>query len=160
MEFFKENKKTLLICFSILIIGLIISYLIKNNIISFTSREKSETYLKNYEVNEVVPINMDEKQMARKYLADYVKLIYFDPEKAYSLVDEAYREERFGSLKSFNEYFSDLISDSFFKAEVKNLSVSPKGNYQEFYIIDASGNVFIFEEYSIMQYKVKFDLYN
>lgn len=160
MEFIKENKKTLLICFSILIVGLIISYLIKNNIILFNRDESSEIYLKNYEINEVVPINMDEKQMARKYLADYVKLIYLDPEKAYSLVNEEYREKRFGSLKSFNEYFNDLISDSFFKAEVKNLSVSPKGDHQEFYIIDASGNVFIFEEYSIMQYKVKFDLYN
>ena len=44
------------------------------------------------------------------------------------------------------------------KSEVKELSISPKGEYKEFYIKDASGNVFIFDEYSIMQYKVKFDL--
>ena len=99
---------------------------------------------------------MDETQIARKYLAEYVKLIYLDSEKAYLLLDEEYQVERFGSIKKFNEYFDDLKSDIFLKSEVKELSVSLKGEYKEFYIVDASGNVFIFEEYSIMQYKVKF----
>ncbi|MDD4187619.1 MAG: hypothetical protein PHX04_02510 [Bacilli bacterium] len=157
MEFIKENKKTLLICLSILITGLLIAYLIENKTVTFNRDLSTDSlYLKDYKINEVVPINMDETQIARKYLAEYVKLIYLDSEKAYLLLDEEYQVERFGSIKKFNEYFDDLKSDIFLKSEVKELSVSLKGEYKEFYIVDASGNVFIFEEYSIMQYKVKF----
>lgn len=158
MNFIKENKITLLICGSLLIIALIISFLIRNNYFEKSDDLVINDYLKNYKVNEIIPINMTEEQMARKYLAEYVKLIYLDSEKAYNLVSPEYREKRFGSLEKFKEHFSNLISDRFFNANVTELNVTQKGNYKEFYIIDSNDNEFIFNEYSIMNYQVIFDI--
>ena len=118
--------------------------------------EKNE-YLKKYEVNEIVSINMDEEQMARKYLAQYVKLIYLDPELAYELIVPEYREKRFDNIEKFKEHFANLMSDRFFSAKVKQLKVTIRNNYKEFYVVDENENIFIFNENSIMQYQVMFD---
>ena len=62
------------------------------------------------------------------------------------------------NIEIFKEHFANLISDKFYNANVSQLNVSRKNNYKEFYIVDANGNTFIFNEYSIMNYKVMFDL--
>lgn len=158
MDFIKENKITIIICVSLIFIALLAVYFINNKGLfkRFEYSEKNE-YLKNYEVNEIVPINMNEEQMARKYLAEYVKLIYLDPDKAYELLVPTYKEKRFGSIEKFKTYFADLFSDRFFNANVKQLKVSIKKDYKEFYIVDENDNTFIFNEHSIMQYEVMFD---
>ena len=47
MEFIKENKKTLLICLSILITGLLIAYLIENKTVTFNRDLSTDSlYLK------------------------------------------------------------------------------------------------------------------
>lgn len=158
MEFIKENKITLLICGFLLGLALIISFLIKSNYFIGSDNLEINNYLKNYKVNEIVPINMNEEQIARKYLAEYLKLIYLDPETAYDLIDSEYRQIRFGSIDKFKEHFDNLISDKFFDAKVTELSVSRKSSYKEFYIVDSNDNTFVFREYSIMQYKVLFDI--
>lgn len=157
MEFFIENKKTLIICVSLILLGLVVAYFLKNASYYDDSIEIKE-YLKNYKVNEIIPINMDDEQIARKYLTEYLKLIYLNPEKAYDLVLPEYREKRFGNISKFKEYFDNLISDQFFNANIKELQVSRKNKYKQFYIRDINGNTFIFNEYAIKDYKVLFDL--
>ncbi|MDD2505391.1 MAG: hypothetical protein PHF21_03880 [Bacilli bacterium] len=159
MEYIKENKITLIICSSLLILGGLIAFLIKNDII-FTKNDDLiiTNYLKDYEVNEIVPINISEEQMARKYLAEYVKMVVLDIDQAYQLLEKDYRDLRFKTLKDFKDHFTNLISDQFLSAKVTKLNITKKGNYKQFYIVDGSDNIFIFNEYSIMQYKVILDL--
>ena len=160
MEFVKENKIILIICTSLILIALFISYLLNGNIFSSPNEyiEVNE-YLKNYEINEIVPVTMSEEQMARKYLSEYIKLIILDPNRAYDLIVPEYREKRFGNISKFNEYFEDLLSDNFGNAKVSKLSTKLSDSYKEFYIVDSNKNTFIFREYSIMQYEVMFDIY-
>ncbi len=158
MEFIKENKKTLIICSLILLFGLLIAYLIDKDVFNNNEDSNNREYLKNYQVNEIIPINMNEEQIARKYLAEYVKLIIVDPELAYDLLEPEYREERFNNINKFKDYFANLLSDRFIDGNVKELNVTSKGSYKQFYIVDSNDNTFIFNEYSIMQYKVMFDI--
>ncbi len=158
MEFIKENKVTLIICSSLIGISLIISFIIKKDLFYNNDYIEINDYLKNYKVNEIVPISMNEEQIARKYLTEYLKLIGLDINKAYELLEEDYRDKRFSNIEIFKEHFANLISDKFYNANVSQLNVSRKNNYKEFYIVDANGNTFIFNEYSIMNYKVMFDL--
>ena len=44
-----------------------------------------------------------------------------------------------------------------FSAKVKQLKVTIRNNYKEFYVVDENENIFIFNENSIMQYQVMFD---
>lgn len=158
MEFIKENKKTLIICSLILLFGLLIAYLVDKDVFNNNEDSNNREYLKNYQVNEIIPINMNEEQIARKYLAEYVKLIIVDPELAYDLLEPEYREERFNNINKFKDYFANLLSDRFIDGNVKELNVTSKGSYKQFYIVDSNDNTFIFNEYSIMQYKVMFDI--
>ncbi len=158
MEFIKENKKTLIICSLILLFGLLIAYLIDKDVFNNNEDSNNREYLKNYQANEIIPINMNEEQIARKYLAEYVKLIIVDPELAYDLLEPEYREERFNNITKFKDYFANLLSDRFIDGNVKELNVTSKGSYKQFYIVDSNDNTFIFNEYSIMQYKVMFDI--
>ena len=158
MEFLKENKTTLIICSVILILGLALAYLLNNTSLFNNGARGDDQYLKNYKINELVPINISEEQMARKYLAEYTKLISLDREKAYSLVNPEYREIRFKDYKDFDTHFSNLITDSFFDANVTKLNVTSKDTYKQYYVVDSNDNTFIFREYSIMNYDVIFDL--
>ncbi len=159
-EFIIQNKKTLLICLLLMLAALAFLYL-KDNPYIFNNfnYEESNDYLKNYRINEVTPININEEQMAKKYLAEYTKLIIQDPKRAYDLVEKDYCSQKFGSLEKFIEYFDERIDVRFSQAKVDKLSINKGANYKQFYIIDSSENQFIFREYSIMQYEVIFDFY-
>ena len=161
MSFIKENKFVLIIGAALISIALIIAFLVtnikkENDVLKY---EESSYYLKDYKINELVPINISEEQMARKYLAEYTKLIINDPEKAYSLVEENYKKLKFQDLNHFKKYFENKFDASFFNANVEKLSVTSRGSYKEYHIIDSSNNTYIFREHSIMNYEVLFDNY-
>ena len=67
-----------------------------------------EDYLKNYEVNEYIATYVTDEDMAKIYLNDYIQNMYFDIEYAYSLLDEEYRNKKFGSLESYKTYVYSL----------------------------------------------------
>ena len=157
MEVIKENK------ISLIIIGVLV---ILSVLMYFIFREKSpggnagvSDYLKNYEINELVPINIDEETIARKYLAEYTDLIFSDPDAAFDLVEEEYRKIKFKNIDEFKEYFTTLVDNNFFNANIEKINVTKFGEYNQFYIIDSSNVTYIFREYSINNYKVMFDTY-
>lgn len=160
MNYLKENKTTIIICISLILLALIITYFIKNDIfLSTGDKVIKDNYLRNYKVNELTPINMNEEQIARKYLAEYTKLLYYDPVLAYDLIEMEYRDKKFENIDKFKEYFNNKFDSKFFNAQVEQLSIKNTAMFKEFHIIDSSDNTYIFREYSIMQYKVIFDSY-
>lgn len=160
MEFVKENKKVLIICLSLIACSLLLVLFVnKETKEENNNYSQKNTYLKNYKINEITPINMTEEQMARKYLAEYTKLLFNDPESAYSLVEEKYRDIKFNGFNQFEEYFNERFDINFFNGVVELLEVKKSSNFKEFYIIDSNKNTYIFREYSINNYKVLFDNY-
>ena len=127
MNNLKENKIIIIICGSLILIALLITYLIDNNVFNKNNYASGEEiYLKNYQINELTPINMNEEQIARKYLAEYTKLIYNDPELAYELLDVAYREKKFGDLNKFIKYFNAKFDNNFFNGQIKKINITNK----------------------------------
>lgn len=161
MKFLIENKITIIICGSILLLGLFIAYFYNKKDLNNNDKSsyKYSSYLKNYQINELTPMYINEELMASKYLAEYTKLIINNPQLAYDLVDKEYCEKKFDSLDKFKTYFNAKFDANFFDAKVVQLEIKKISNYKEFYIIDSSDNTYIFREYSIMQYKVLFDDY-
>ncbi len=159
MNFIKENKYILLIGTLLISVALIISFFVnnKNNESNYLKHEETNYYLKDYKINELVPVNINEEQVARKYLAEYTKLIINDPESAYNLVEPEYKKLKFNNLSEFKEYFNNKIDASFLNGNVEKLNVTSYGTYKEYYIKDSGNNTYIFREYSIMNYEVLFD---
>lgn len=157
MEYIKKN--IMLIIFVILVIISCIVLVLSKKSKEDGYYEREEVTLKNYEVNEYIPVNITYDQMARIYLQEYIYKILNDREEAYNLLDANYRKEKFGSYEKFNEYIEGILSDKTRQAVVLKYAVTDKSNYRDFDIIDANNNLFIFRETGVLQYRVYFDRY-
>ncbi|MBQ9072530.1 MAG: hypothetical protein IJY25_05185 [Bacilli bacterium] len=131
------------------------AYLLIKHFIEDDSLEYEE-YLKNYEVNEYIATYVTDEDMARRYLNDYIHNMYFDIEYAYSLLDEEYRNKKFGSLESYKNYVYSLTYSTY---QMERYYKTSKDGYLIFGVYDNNGNIFIFKTKGVMQYKVYLDDY-
>ena len=117
-------------------------------------QDESNKTIRDYKINEVIPVYVNTEQVAKKYLAEYVNFMLYYPEKAYELLDSEEKSKRFSSIEEFEYYINQLKSIKLEKAEVKKYSYSTYNKKNTFYIIDNSGNTYRFIENSIMDYTV------
>lgn len=156
----------------------------KINEVIETDNQYEETIELN-EYNRIVYKYLEEKDIIDKYFQDYLNNALYNPEIAYELLDEQYREKRFGSLNNYKEYIkenSDQISKMCKKTRKKYDDFSDYSEYEEYYIsifkygidkyqitqkddgkqyicIDTYGNYYIFNINSIMNYTLILDTY-
>ena len=151
----KENK-FLVILLIVLLVAIVAYFLIR---FIFTTDKYIESYLrgeeyimnpKTYGVNEYSPINITDEQMAIIYLNDFKKHIFDDINYAYSLLNESYRNLKFGSIDGFTNYvnslnFKDMIID---KYAVNNDIIT---------VYTKDEKKYIFKTISVMEYEVYLD---
>lgn len=144
------------IIFIIVIILLAIGVFVIRNKINNSKIEQEEPLFKNYKVNEYIPTHITDNDMARIYLTQYVYLLTDNREEAYNLLDEKYRNAKFPTYNSFNEYIKqfDLYNielDRFYKNNI--------GKYIIFGVYDKNNNFYAFKTHGVMQYSVYLDDY-
>ena len=49
---------------------------------------------------------IDEEQIVQRYFEDYIQNALYDPERAYNLIQEEYREKKFETLDKYKKYIS------------------------------------------------------
>jgi hypothetical protein len=113
-------------------------------------------YLKDYDVNEYIPVYVSEEDMAKIYFNDYIYIMYSDINKAYSLLDEEYRDKRFGSVDNYKNYINSLDNLNY---TIDSFYIDDSGKNKVYGIYDTNGNIFIFETSGVMQYTVYLDDY-
>jgi len=157
-EFIKKN--ILLIILVLLFISLIVFLLVRNLLASRSkyidstmSEETYEMIPKTYSVNEYTNIIISDDDMARIYLNDYVSSIQRNIEASYYLLDEEYRNNKFGSVTNYINYINNLnfynSVDRYYKKEV--------GQYIIYGVYDSNDNYFAFKTNGVMQYSVYLD---
>lgn len=149
----KRNLKTIIVII-IVIIVLFSLYFLLNYL--FKDEEKSYTYLKNYKVNEYIPTYVSDQDMAKIYLNDYINNMYTNIEAAYNLLDEEYKNKKFGSLDNYKKYVSSLTYSSY---KISTYYKYNKEGYVIFGVTDENSNTFIFKTNGVMQYSVFLDNY-
>lgn len=145
-----SSKKTLVV----LIIGIIIVgilYLCLNKIFN---KKNEDVFLKNYKVNEYIPMYISDQSKAEIYLSDYTKIMHSDINAAYNLLDSSYREKKFGNIASFENYVYNLRASVY---KVDKYYIKTEGKYEIIGVYDNNGNLFIFKTNGVMQYNVLFD---
>jgi len=135
----------LLICVSIWYIR--VNYIDKKKMYNYSDLDYVP---KKYEVNEYANMNIDDQTMASIYLNDFLNIMYYDYQEAYLLLDENYREAKFGSVESFKNFVDNY---DYSKSTIKKFGVEA-GRYD---VYDIDGNIFIFVTEGVMQYKVYLD---
>ena len=151
----KDNTVKIIALIVVLLSLLTGAYLLLKHFTKDNSLEYEE-YLKNYEVNEYIDTYVTDEDMARRYLNDYIHNMYFDIENAYSLLDEEYKNAKFGSLDSYKNYVNSLNYSSY---QMDKYYKTSKDGYLIFGVYDKNGNLFIFKTKGVMQYTVYLDDY-
>jgi len=157
MNFIKQNKKTFLLV--LVFLGLLSFYFIRGYIASKTTYIESyldgKDYImapKTYGVNEYSPINITDEQMANIYLNDFKYVMYNDINGAYNLLNQEYRDIKFGNITNFINYVNSLGNIT-----IDRYSVSSGNSVYTIYTTD--GKTYIFKVKSVMEYEVYLDDY-
>ena len=152
----KNNKETKnIIIFVIVLFVFSIAYILLDKIFNKEEDEYGQ-FLKNYQVNEYIPTYVSEEDMAKIYLNDYIFKMFSNPEEAYKLLDEEYREKKFGSYDNFKKHIYSLNYSSF---NMDRYFIKTKRSYNIYGVYDTNDNLFIFKTKGVMQYKVYLDDY-
>lgn len=101
---------------------------------------------------------MQENDIMLKYFSYYKRLMQENPDMAYLLLDEEYRNKRFGSVEEFKNYVSknqeDIQTYVAKEYEVNNLE-----DGTEYICQDQYKHSYIFKVSAVMQFQVKLDTY-
>lgn len=108
--------------------------------------------------NNFIIINTGYNELLVKYIKYYQNLVNKDAEKAYDLLDEEYKEKRFGNIDNFIEYIN-LKKNTLEDITVQKYSIDTKDDYEQYTIVDTNNNYYIIEEYSVMDFKMILDTY-
>ena len=117
-----------------------------------------ETKLTLNSENKYNVFNETTEMVVKEYINRYKYLALADPEKAYEYLDEKYREKRFGSVNEFKKYVLEN-RDEIIKITLKEYQVNDKTYYKEYVGKDSKDNLYIINEYDVLNYDMKLDSY-
>lgn len=101
---------------------------------------------------------MTNEDVVREYLSLYKKITLSSPEIMYKLLNEEYKEKKFGSLSKFQEYV-EQNKQEIKVATVEKYQIFEQEDYTQYIIMDKQGNYYIFNEKEVMDYSVLLDTY-
>ena len=140
--------------FGIIVVSLIvilIIYFVNNYDVN---KKDYNNYLKDYKVNEYIPVYVNDEEMAKKYFNKYRNIINKDATLAFNLVDEEYRKNKFNNdIENFKNYIRSLNINN---ASVDKYYKTTDSEYEVFGVYDNNGNLYIFKTKGVMQFKVEF----
>lgn len=158
IDYIKEHKSLIIIITILIAAFILIGVLIFNGNEDQNYNCKYDESKTKYKINEVVPIYVNQEQMAKKYLSEYVNLIVFDEEKAFELLDESFSQRYFsGDFDAFSKYINSLKTKQFVQAKVTGYDIRKIEGKTYYYVKDLDGNQFLFKESGIRNYTVVID---
>lgn len=101
---------------------------------------------------------VSDAQMSSNYFNQYKTMLINSCEKAYELLDEAYKKEKFSNVNNFKEYI-EKNKEHIINSSLKTYSRTNYDNYNLYTIKDQYGNTYIFKETAVMDYTVQLDDY-
>ena len=108
--------------------------------------------------NQVLEININDEYVSQRYLDYYKKLALGRPDIVYDLMNQEYKEKRFGSLESYEQYIQENIADVKV-IQLKQYMVNRYDDYNEYVCKDAYGKLYIFDGKNPMDVSIKLDTY-
>ena len=108
--------------------------------------------------NAMITQSVDDEYISKEYFNTFKRIMLANPKLAYEFLDEEYRDKRFGSLESFEEYIN--ANRNFVKSlTLGKFLVNDYDGSREYICIDTYGNYYRFYEKSITDYSTMLDLY-
>lgn len=102
--------------------------------------------------------NIEDATIINDYLSYYKDSIVDDIEESYNLLDEDYRETRFGSEMEYQQYVKENMKN-ILSITITKYKMNKKEDYNEYICLDQKNNYYILKETAIMDYKILLDNY-
>ena len=99
-----------------------------------------------------------EQSIGEMYFAKYVTLMQDNSDKAYEMLDETYRANRFQNKETFDKYIKGL-GNYIYTLTPESVDIFDSNGTKIYTINDQLGNVYIFKERAIMNFTVELDDY-
>lgn len=120
--------------------------------------KKTEERIEKNANNQYTETTLMENDIAQKYFTDYKKKSLNDIEKAYTVLDEEYKQKRFGNFETYKKYIDKNRSEIDGIIATQYL-VNYYDDYKEYVCKDQYDNIYIFHVTASMQYTVQLDTY-
>ena len=128
----------------------------KNTDINILKINREEIEEKNYNIFQVM--NVDNKYIVNQLFLDYQKNMKNQIELAYSLLDDDYKNKKFGEINNFKKYIQEN-NEIVENATLSKYMVNQYEDYTEYVCIDDIGRYYIFILKTPINYKVLLDTY-
>ena len=93
------------------------------------------------------------------YLGNYMYKIKTNPQEAYNVLDEQYKQKRFESYEKFAEYIKQNYNNSIDRVLSEYSVYTNEDGITTYFCKDQYNNVYIFKELAIMNYTLQLDDY-
>lgn len=128
---------------------------------NYSEKNLNEIEVTNIEINEnneYEYITVTDKMMAQSYLEDYADRILNDTQKSYEVLEEAYKQKKFPTWQSYQNYITNTEKD-YEMLRAKDYYTSQDGENNIYVCKDQYGNSYVFKESAVMEYTVQLDDY-
>ena len=128
------------------------------NDISEVSIESKAIQIPQNDNNQIIKANVNDEYVSQKYLDYYKKLALGRPDIVYDLMNQEYKEKRFGSLEAYEQYIDENRNDVSV-IQLKQYMVNREDDSNQYVCRDAYGKLYIFEGQNPMDVSIKLDTY-
>ena len=120
--------------------------------------EDDETEIPNNGNNTFEYEAVSDEEMCRKYLEDFRQKELNNPEEAYSMLDEEYRNERFPTFEDYQEYLNNC-REMIQYSVLSQYDVEIYEDYTEYILVDNYNNSYTIRTTGIWEYTILLDNY-
>ena len=103
-------------------------------------------------------LNIDDTTIINAYIKDYQETVVSNLEESYELLDEEYKQAKFGSFTEYENYIKENMK-YILSISISQYRVDEKDDGNEYICIDQNGNYYILKENAIMDYDIMLDTY-
>ena len=123
------------------------------------NRDSSIISVKNkYECNEFKYMSVTIDELLNIYLNKYKNDISKNLERAYNMLDEDYRNKKFGNIEEFRKYVENNKED-ILTTKLTSYQTKTDGENTRYICLSEKGNYYIFNETAVMDFSIILDTY-
>lgn len=108
--------------------------------------------------NSKIEVNITEPFIVSQYFVEYKGKMINDTETAYELLNEEYKQKKYGSYENFKKYV-DTNKQRIMSASIDKYQIIEKNDIKKYICVDKDGRYYIFSAKDVIHYEVMLDTY-
>lgn len=108
--------------------------------------------------NSKIKVNATETNIVSEFFVDYKGKMINDIKTAYKLLNDEYKQKKYGSYENFENYVKNN-EEKILNSQIDKYQITENNGTKNYICIDKNGKYYIFKEKDILHYEVMLDTY-